>query len=117
MAFSQAEKLSLLDGLTACRRQSQLAEVSLRLEGHATEADRIRDKTADLSKQIDGLMAKMMNEWQGQAAACVTDVGTCTAALEQTVNDIKKQVKIAQNVVKAVGFVDDAVAIAKKALA
>lgn len=116
MAFSQKEKEQLLDGLMASRRQGQLGEISLRQQGKTQEADKVRDATGRLSTQIDDLIRQMMDAWLGQAGQCIHAVTTCTADLEKTIADIKKQVEIAQNVVKALGFIDDAVAIAKKAL-
>ena len=80
MPFSQADKLAVLDGLTASRRQGQLAEVSLRLGNQAGEADRIRAKTEELTDEIDDLMAAMMKDWLGQAAECVPRITACTTS-------------------------------------
>jgi hypothetical protein len=116
MAFSQSDKQKLLDGLMDSRRQGQLAEIGLRVQGNTADADKVRDANAGLSKQIDTLIARMMDDWLGQVNEAIQGVSSCTAQLQTAVDNIKRQVNIAQNVVNAIGYIDQAVAIAKKAL-
>ena len=117
MAFQPTEKETLLEALMAARRQGQLAELSLRFQGKPDEANRIREGSARLSTEIDILIGRMMEEWLGAAKRATKDIGAVQATLEAAVADIKEQIKVAQTVVKVIGLLDDAVAIAKKALA
>jgi hypothetical protein len=98
------------------RRQAQLAEIGLRVQGNTAEADKVRAANAPLSRQIDTLIAGMMDAWLGQANEAIQGVAACTANLQTAVENIKRQVGIAQTVVTAIGYIDQAVAIAKKAL-
>jgi hypothetical protein len=56
-----------------------------------------------------------MEDGLGRVEPVLKGLNAATAKLETAVGGIKKDVKTAQNVVKVVGLLDDAVAIAKKA--
>lgn len=117
MAFEPTKKEKVLESLMSTHRQGQLAEVSLRLQGKPDEADKIKPGNTRLSGEIDTLIGQMMDEWLGDADRTVKELTAANAKLEVAVAEIKKQINIAQNVVKALGLLDDAVAIAKKAVA
>jgi hypothetical protein len=87
------------------------------LQGKPDEADKIRPGNTRLSREIDILIGQMMDEWLGDADRTMKDLTAVNAKLEAAVAEIKKQINVAQNVVKALGLLDDAVAIAKKAVA
>ena len=117
MAFEPTDKEKVLESLMAARRQGQLAELSLRFQGKSDDAEKLREGNARLSTEIDILIGRMMEEWHGAADHVTKDFTAANAKIEAAVADIKKQIAVAQNVVKVIGFLDDAVAIAKKALA
>lgn len=117
MPFEPTDKEKVLESLMAARRQGQLAELSLRFRNKPDEAEKIRGGNARLSTEIDILIGRMMEEWIGRADTAIKGLTAANTKLEAAVADIKKQIQIAQNVVKVVGFLDDAVAIAKKVLA
>ncbi len=114
MAFSQDDKLKFLDALMETRRQGQLAEISLRSQERLDDAEKIHKSIAPLSAQVDAAIGRMMENWLGQADKSIADMGTCTKGLQTAVDQIRKKVAIAQTVVKAIGFVDQAVVIAAK---
>ena len=117
MAFEPTDKEKDLESLMAARRQGQLAELSLRFQGKPDEADKIWASNARLSTEIDILIGRMMEEWLGAADRATKDLAAANAKLEAAVADIKKQIEVAQKVVEVLGLLDDALAIAKKALA
>ena len=117
MPFEPTDKEKVLESLMAARRQGQLAELSLRFQNKPDEADRIWEGNTRLSTEIDILIGRRMEEWMGRADPAIKGLTAANTKLEAAVADIRKQIKIAQNVVKVIGFLDDAVAIAKKVLA
>jgi len=117
MAFESTDKEKVLESMMAAHRQGQLAEVSLRLQGKPDEADKIKPANTRLSTEVDILIGQMMDEWLGDADRTMKDLMAVNAKLEAAVAKIKKQINIAQNVVKVLGLLDEAVAIAKKAAA
>jgi hypothetical protein len=117
MPFEPSDKEKVLESLMAARRQGQLAELHLRFQNKPDEADKIWEGNARLSTEIDILIGRMMEEWTGRADTSIKRLTAANTKLEAAVADIKKQLEIAQNVVKVVGFLDEAVTIAKKVLA
>jgi predicted transcriptional regulator len=117
MAFEPTEKEKVLESLMSAHSQGQLTEVSLRLQGKPDEADKLKPGNTRLSGEIDNLIGKMMDEWLGDADRNMKALTAANAKLEAAVAEIKKQINVAQNVVKIIGLLDDAVAIAKKVAA
>lgn len=117
MAFEQSDKENILESLMSVRRQGQLAELNLRFQGESEEADSVWGATARLSTEIDILIGRMMQDWLGSAKSVKKSIESLNSKIETAASDIKKQTRIAQNVVKVVGLLDDGVDLAKKAIA
>lgn len=117
MAFEPTEKEKVLESLMSAHSQGQLAEVSLRLQGKPDEADKLKPGNTRLSTEIDTLIGQMMDEWLGDAERAIKGLAKANTMLEAAIAEIKKQINVAQNVVKIIGLLDDAVAIAKKVAA
>jgi len=117
MAFEQTQKEKVIDSLMAEHRQGQIAEINLRLQGKPDEAEKVWQNNSRLAAEIDILIGQLMDEWLGNAERAIKGLAKISAKLEAAVAEIKKQINIAQNVVKIIGLLDDAVAIAKKVAA
>jgi hypothetical protein len=117
MGFEPTDKEKVIEFLMAARRQAQLAEVSLRFQGKPDEAEKIWERNTRLSAEIDILIGRIMEEWLAAADRVIKKLTAINAKLETTIADIKRKIDVAQNVVKVVGFLDDAVGIAKKIIA
>ena len=117
MAFEQKQKEQVIESLMAEHRQGQIAEINLRLQGKPDEAEKVWHRNSLLSAEIDILIGQLMDEWLGNAERAIKGLAKISAKLEAAVAEIKKQINVAQNVVKIIGLLDDAVAIAKKVAA
>jgi hypothetical protein len=117
MAFEQTQKEEIMESLMAEHRQGQIAEINLRLQGKPDEADKVWQENTRLAAEIDILIGQMMDEWLGNAERAIKGLAKINTKLEAAVAEIKKQMNVAQNVVKIIGLLDDAVAIAKKVVA
>ena len=117
MAFEQAQKEKVMESLMAAQRQGQITEINLRLQGKADEAEKVWQSNNRLSAEIDILIGQMMDEWLGNAERAIKGLAKINDKLETAVAEIKKQINVAQNVVKIIGLLDDAVAIDKKVAA
>lgn len=117
MAFTDSEKEKFLASLMDMRRKGQRTEVNLRFQQETARADQVKEANKRLTGQIDDQEGELMHDWLGSATNAMTELGKKSKGIDTVIADIKKKVKIAENVVKAIGFIDDAVAIAKKALA
>jgi hypothetical protein len=116
MAFKPTDKEKLLESLMGTHRQGQVAELRLRFQEEPDEAEKIWAANIRLSTEIDILLGRIMEDWLGSAARATADLRKANANLKAAIDDIQKQIKVAQNVVKVVGLLDEAVAIARKAL-
>ena len=117
MAFKPTDKEKVLESLMAEHRRGQITEINLRLQGKPDEAEKVWQENARLSAEIDILIGQMMDEWLGNAERAIKGLAKINTKLEAAVAEIKKQMNVAQNVVKIIGLLDDAVAIAKKVVA
>jgi hypothetical protein len=117
MAFKPTDKEKVLESLMALHRQGQITEISLRFQGKADEAEKVWQKNSRLSTEIDILIGQMMDQWLGNAERTIKGLAKINTKLETAVAEIKSQINVAQNVVKIIGLLDDAVAIAKKVAA
>ena len=116
MPFIPSEKEKFLAALIDTRSSAQSGEIRLRFQGNTAEANQVSEACDRLTDQIDTLTGQLMDDWLGSASKAMADLGKKSGALDDAVASIKKQLKIAQNVVKLTGALDDAVAIAKKVL-
>jgi hypothetical protein len=117
MAFTPNEKEKFLSALIDTRSTGQTGEIRLRFQEKIAEAQQVKDACDRLTDEIDALTGQLMGEWLGNATKVIDDLNKRSTKIDNAVAAIKKKVKIAQNVVKLIGAIDDVVAIAKKALA
>jgi chromosome segregation ATPase len=131
MAFQPSEKEKFLGRLMDVHREAQIAEIGLRFQVKEAEKAETKDVAATLQKNVDALSAsiqklsaeidtlqvQLMEEWLAAAPRAIAALEEKSAGLQAAIGSIKKKLKIGQNVVKAAGFLDDTVAIARKALA
>lgn len=114
MAISITKKEDLIDGLQTTLGKGQKLEIRLRLTGEGASADEVAKRNRALSKKIDRLIRDAMNEWTGGAAAFEKEIKSSNRRLQAAIRDIKKKIKVAENVVKALGYIDDAIQVAAK---
>jgi hypothetical protein len=117
MPISKANKEALYDSLDESKRKGQRLEIRLRFQGKNEDADQVKAKTDELSQQLDDLLAGIMENWSGNAKALITATKDTNKRLQASIRDIKNKIKIGENLVKALGYLDDAIKVAKKLLA
>lgn len=113
---SKDQKEDILDLLIHTKRKSQKLELRLRMLKQQAEAKKVETARKKLSKKIDKLTVAAMRSWKGSAASTKTKVEKGNKDLQRSINSIKKKIKIAENVVKVVGYIDDAAKLAAKLL-
>jgi len=113
----QDDKELILDRLMGMRDQGQRAEILLRSQKKIAEAEALWQGNARLSTEIDIVIGKLMDDWLGDAKSATKHLGAASEGLSVAIAKIKKQEQLAESVVKAVGYIDDAIKIAAKVLA
>ncbi|VVN72735.1 hypothetical protein PS718_00525 [Pseudomonas fluorescens] len=104
-------KQEIIQQLLTSKTKSYQAEVKLLLKLKPDEANVVKNHGKELSRKIDNLIEKTMSEWIGSADEIITDVKLINKKMQSIINDINKDVNVAENVVKLVGFIDDVVEI------
>jgi len=116
MPNSQTNKETLIHSLNETYRKGQKFELNLRFKGKTSEADQVRVKCNELSDRIDDLIAEAMKDWLGNADTLIDEVKSINSNLQSSIRDIKHEIKMGEKVVKAIGYLDQAIDIAKKLL-
>jgi len=114
MTFDADSKLQAIDELQAIYRNGQILELRLRLAGKAKLADQTWASTRRLGDEIDVLLGKAIDAWLGDAEKTISKINKMNGKVQEMIDDVTKTIKTAEQVVKFVGYIDDAVAIAVK---
>ena len=70
-------------------------------------------KNETLANEAARLRQNIDKAWKGAAATVIADIRASSGKLQSQISDIEKQIGTAQKVVKALGYVDDLIAIAR----
>jgi hypothetical protein len=114
MPNSEADKQQIIRRLLVAKQEAHSLEISLRFKGRNDQADQLAAKATKLSDTIDTLLGQVMVDWVVETQKIVSDIGQANVSLQSSIKEIQNGIKVAQNVVKALGYVDDVVAIAAK---
>ena len=114
MAISKSKKQEIVQRLLVTKQRAHNLEIILRFAGNSEEADAVKETTSALTVQIDTLLSQLINEWLASSVGVVEDIRDGNAKLQRAINKVSRGVDTAQNVVKAIGFIDEAVVIAAK---
>lgn len=116
MAVTEETKLEIVQRLLVTKQKAHSLEILLRFKGKGDQADDVAASAAELSNQIDALLGQIIDEWLAQSTEIVADLKKANETLQRSVTAIKKGVQTAQNIVKAIGIIDDAAALAGKVI-
>ena len=114
MAVPQQTKQDIVQGLLVTKQKGHILEITLRFKGNNDEADEVAAKTTELSNEIDTLLGQIIDEWLAQSRGDVASIKEANSNLQRSIRSIQNGVATAQKVVKAIGFIDDAIVIASK---
>ena len=117
MAISEAKKEEIIDTFLVTKKKGSRLQITLRFQGRKAEADEVGKQNKRLSSSIDKLIAQSMRQWRGSASQIIADRKKGNAKLQASIKDIKVKKKVAENVVKALGYIDDAIETAAKLVA
>ena len=114
MAVSKLIKQQIIQNLLVTKQKSHNLEMTLRFKGQTQQADLVAAKTQELTAEIDTLLVKLLDEWLTESVGVVGEIRSGNTRLQTSIRKVSQGVQTAQNIVKAIGFVDDAIAIAAR---
>ena len=112
------EKNALLDECGVCYNSVNYLK-TLAEEKNADPAliDRLDGQKRDLKTMTDGLLQNLYSDWSGEAKELKGSIDKSNANLNQSIEAVKKDEQMAQNLVNAVGYIDDVVKVVAGMLA
>lgn len=110
------EKILAIHKLQICLQRSQNLEFLLRFNGDENNADLCQKKNIKLKNQIDDLIQEAMNTWLLNANKDIEKINISNLKLKKAINDIENNINVANNIVEAIGHIDDVIKIATKLL-
>lgn len=115
--MNREEKEAILDKLRATKRKAEMLEIDLLFKGRHDDARKVKGKSTEISGKIDSLIANIMQEWiDDTSSGLVEKLKKKNRNIQDAIRDIKKDIKIAKNVVKTLGYMDEAIEFATNLL-
>ena len=116
MSWEYSEKDLAIHRLMDQSDKNNELQRDLRIKDKYEEADRIWAADQMLSVEIDILLGHRMDAWKKSASEVTPEIEAATKKFEKAAADIKKDIEIAKNVIKVLGYIDDFIGIAKSLL-
>ena len=113
---SQEEQRQIIVQLQTTFIKASDLQVNLILQGLTQKAEEVGQKNRRLLKKIDELIQQLLNQWRTNAQSAISEGKKRNQALQKAIRNIKNKIDTAQNVVKALGKLDDAINTAKDIL-
>ncbi len=109
------ENLKTLNTLVAMHNEGLRLEVALDLQNE--DSSTTKQANDRLAEKIDQLRAKLYDAWLEDAQAVRNEIVTANGQIKEAIKSIEKGIGVAENIVKAVGYIDRAVEVASRLLA
>ena len=115
--MSDNPKAEAIRAMNSTYQRGQDLEFELIFTGEQEAAKDTNKSNKTLSDEIDKLIVDAMKSWLKDANQVTKDVKKANASLQSAITAIKNTKKKGENIVKAVGLIDDVASIAKSLLA
>ena len=112
--MNRRQKLRILDRLIFIRGKYLRLQFALELDKQDSSA--IEKANRQLAKRIDDMRRHLHDDWVGSAKELTTDLQKINTRLQTSIREIERHVSIADNIVKAVGYVDTVLVLTAKLL-
>ena len=107
-----SDKNLLLDRLSVCYNRTNYLKALCEEQALTDEAARLDRRKARLKLEIDGLLLDLYQDWMGDAQKLKGKLDESNKAVDKAVKDIEQKIQTAENIVKAIGYIDDVIEIA-----
>lgn len=113
---SKQNKEAAVAALMVTRQKATSLRARLLLQGEAEAAKKVAKRITKLDAKIEALLAKMMKSWASGASTRVGEIKSANKRIQTAIAAMKKKEKRAQQIVKAIGLIDDVIGLAAKFL-
>lgn len=107
-----SEKNELLDKISICYNRVNYLKVLFEEKEETDIVGRLTRRKDRLKIEIDGLLRDLYANWMGDASKLKDNLDNTNKELKGCIAEIEKDVEAAQNIAKALGYVDDVIKVA-----
>ena len=111
---SSDDKEESVRKLSITRQKAASLRARLKLLKENDKADEVSKRITKLDKRIEQLILAMMKAWKNNAKVRIEEIGQSNKRIQTAINGVKDRNKRAQQIVKAIGLIDDVIGIAAK---
>lgn len=111
------DKLELLDQMNATLGKITNVQVRLVLAGEEELAKKMDAKRKALLTQINRLRAQILDQWTTSAVDLKGKLQTANRSVQRRIRNIRSKVEVAQNAIKIIEQIDEALAFLKNLVA
>ena len=109
--MTATEKNLLLDRLSVCYNRTNYLKIVCEETKALDEAAQFDRRKARLRIEIDGLLRDLYHNWIGDAKALKEMLDVSNRALDKCIKNIEADTKTADNIVKAIGYIDNIIKV------
>ena len=109
-------KVTILDDLGESLKRINAMVVKLILQHKHKDAKKCAKAAKKLSRKIDNAMNELIDDWAEQSSSINEEIQSLNDKLVVAKDALEKNVDNAQQIVEAVGYIDDLTFIAKRLL-
>lgn len=114
MATDTEDAWAVIDTLQVILSAGQRYEWELRARKQTDEGDKVWRANTELAQQIDFLIGTALSLWAANTKAQLKKLQAASDDVKKAIEGIDKTIKKIGTVVKVVGYLDEAIEIAKK---
>ncbi|MFZ3091163.1 MAG: hypothetical protein WA240_11145 [Nitrospirota bacterium] len=107
-----SEKNELLDNMSICYNRINYLKIISEEKNQPDMTAQLERRKNRLKIEIDGLLRDLYATWIGDAAQLENKLTNTNKELNSCIAEIEKDINFAQNIVKALGYVDDVIKVA-----
>jgi hypothetical protein len=112
LTFDRDARAEAIEVLRSIHRSAQILEIELRFARRQPEAERLWTLNVRLAQDIDVLDGRAVEQWLGHAGAMLEKLRHARRGLQAALDRILDETTTPQQMVEAIGFVEEALQIA-----
>lgn len=117
MTIADASKARVIDGLQVSLQKGTRLRLILLLRKDQTASVEVHQRNRELQGRIDQLLEAAMEDWAGDAKSVLAELKAANRALQGSIHDVRKKVRTAERVTRALGILDGVIEQARKLVA
>ena len=108
------DKIDVINSMITALGKLTNAEIRMTLAGEVDLAKKSAARRKQLRAQIDRLQSQVATKWTVSAATIREALRGANANVQDKILKIKKKINVAENSIKVIGQIDDAIGFLKK---